>query len=162
MELEKALEINGQLARVAIGGRIGDKVTIPDYSLAEMIQARDIVAGYNKTRTDKVFSIICDDRIIAAIYTLKWYKAESGEDITPILVADGKALICVPAPKERTCRVCGCMDDDCSQCIEKTGQPCHWVEEDLCSACVGEEPCPFKRMGNCEGCYDMDCTQRTG
>jgi len=33
------------------------------------------------------------------------------------------------------CRVCGCTDDDCHQCIEKTGNPCHWVEDDLCSAC---------------------------
>lgn len=36
----------------------------------------------------------------------------------------------------RACRVCGCTDDDCSQCIAKTGSPCHWVEDDLCSACV--------------------------
>jgi hypothetical protein len=28
------------------------------------------------------------------------------------------------------CRVCGCTDDDCSQCIEKTGGPCTWVEEE--------------------------------
>ncbi|MEN6421290.1 MAG: hypothetical protein ABFD76_05025 [Smithella sp.] len=34
------------------------------------------------------------------------------------------------------CRVCGCTDDDCSQCIERTGKPCYWVEDDLCSACV--------------------------
>jgi hypothetical protein len=33
------------------------------------------------------------------------------------------------------CRVCGCTDDDCSQCVEKTGAPCWWVEPDLCSAC---------------------------
>ncbi|KKN07261.1 hypothetical protein LCGC14_1069010 [marine sediment metagenome] len=37
-----------------------------------------------------------------------------------------------------TCRVCGCTNDDCSQCIEKTGEPCHWVEPDLCSACVDQ------------------------
>ena len=37
----------------------------------------------------------------------------------------------------RRCRVCGCTDEDCRGCIEKTGEPCHWVEEDLCSACVG-------------------------
>ena len=37
---------------------------------------------------------------------------------------------------EQTCRVCGCTEDDCRQCIAKTGVPCHWVEEDLCSACV--------------------------
>ncbi|MDR2964193.1 MAG: ParB/RepB/Spo0J family partition protein [Treponema sp.] len=36
----------------------------------------------------------------------------------------------------RKCRICGCTEDDCSQCIEKTGGPCEWVEKDLCSACV--------------------------
>jgi hypothetical protein len=36
----------------------------------------------------------------------------------------------------RRCRVCGCTDYDCHQCIEKTGQPCYWVEDDLCSACA--------------------------
>lgn len=36
----------------------------------------------------------------------------------------------------RRCRQCGCTDDDCSGCIERTGQPCHWVEGDLCSACA--------------------------
>ena len=33
------------------------------------------------------------------------------------------------------CRKCGCTDNDCSQCVEKTGRPCFWVTEDLCSAC---------------------------
>lgn len=33
------------------------------------------------------------------------------------------------------CRVCGCTQFDCSQCIEKTGSPCYWVADDLCSAC---------------------------
>jgi len=36
---------------------------------------------------------------------------------------------------EGICRICRCTDDDCSQCIERTGQPCCWVEADLCSAC---------------------------
>lgn len=35
----------------------------------------------------------------------------------------------------RRCRVCGCTDLDCSDCIERTGRPCLWVLEDLCSAC---------------------------
>lgn len=38
----------------------------------------------------------------------------------------------------KMCRICGCTDDDCSKCIEKTGQPCHWVKDGLCSACVGQ------------------------
>jgi chromosome partitioning protein len=37
--------------------------------------------------------------------------------------------------EKRKCRICGCTDGDCRQCIEKTGKPCHWVAEDLCSAC---------------------------
>lgn len=37
------------------------------------------------------------------------------------------------------CRICGCTDDDCRQCIEKTGEPCFWIEPDLCSACGPEE-----------------------
>lgn len=36
---------------------------------------------------------------------------------------------------EQACRVCGCTDDDCSGCVERTGVPCHWVDWDLCSAC---------------------------
>jgi hypothetical protein len=45
------------------------------------------------------------------------------------------------AAEVRTCRVCGCTDADCRQCIEKTGEPCYWVEDDLCSACA---PAPQK------------------
>lgn len=36
-----------------------------------------------------------------------------------------------------TCRQCGCTDDDCTECVERTGEACHWVEVDLCSACAG-------------------------
>ena len=38
------------------------------------------------------------------------------------------------------CRVCGCTDDDCSGCIDRTGHRCHWIEKDLCSACSGYAP----------------------
>lgn len=38
----------------------------------------------------------------------------------------------------RTCRGCGCTADDCSQCWERTGKACHWVEQDLCSACASK------------------------
>lgn len=37
--------------------------------------------------------------------------------------------------EKRKCRVCGCTDDNCRQCVERTGHPCSWVEDDLCSAC---------------------------
>lgn len=35
------------------------------------------------------------------------------------------------------CRVCGCSDDDCTACVEASGEPCHWAEADLCSRCAG-------------------------
>lgn len=37
---------------------------------------------------------------------------------------------------QHQCAVCGCTDNDCSKCIEKTGHPCHWFNNSLCSACV--------------------------
>jgi hypothetical protein len=42
----------------------------------------------------------------------------------------------VSLANSQQCRVCGCTDRDCAQCIQKTGRPCHWVAPDLCSACV--------------------------
>lgn len=44
----------------------------------------------------------------------------------------------------RRCRVCGCTDVDCSGCIARTGMPCWWVADDLCSACV-ERPADESR-----------------
>lgn len=34
------------------------------------------------------------------------------------------------------CRACGCTEEDCSACAEQTGEPCGWIEPDLCSACA--------------------------
>jgi hypothetical protein len=34
------------------------------------------------------------------------------------------------------CQACGCTEEDCSQCIERTGEPCSWVAPGLCSACL--------------------------
>jgi hypothetical protein len=46
----------------------------------------------------------------------------------------------------RKCRVCGCTDDDCRQCIQKTGEPCYWVEADLCSACQNPRNVGFRTI----------------
>ena len=50
----------------------------------------------------------------------------------------------------RACRVCGCRDEAIrDSCLDdQTGEPCHWVEEDLCSACEGKDEC---RKSNDEG-----------
>ncbi len=41
------------------------------------------------------------------------------------------------AQRVRRCRRCGCTDTDCRECVRRTGEPCHWVASDLCSACTG-------------------------
>jgi hypothetical protein len=51
-------------------------------------------------------------------------------------------------PAVPTCRVCGCTDEDCRQCIRKTGEPCHWVEPDLCSACVEDSKGKIKQLSS--------------
>ena len=43
----------------------------------------------------------------------------------------------------KKCFVCGCTDNDCTQCIERTGSPCYWVTEDLCSACANMKFIPL-------------------
>ena len=40
--------------------------------------------------------------------------------------------------EEQVCRVCGCRNN-AACCDEKTGETCHWVEPDLCSACAEGE-----------------------
>lgn len=47
----------------------------------------------------------------------------------------GCELVVSNGPVQR-CRVCDCTDSDCSQCVARTGSPCYWVEDDLCSACA--------------------------
>ena len=36
------------------------------------------------------------------------------------------------------CQKCGCTDLNCRGCIERTGRPCSWANQErtLCSACV--------------------------
>lgn len=46
--------------------------------------------------------------------------------------AEGEVPIPLVVP---TCEECGCTDDDCSGCIERTGEACSWVRPGLCSAC---------------------------
>jgi hypothetical protein len=58
-----------------------------------------------------------------------------------IVKTDCRQCLCDPDEEVivmpvRKCRICRCTDDDCRQCIEKTGEPCSWVEDDLCSACI--------------------------
>jgi activating signal cointegrator 1 len=39
-------------------------------------------------------------------------------------------------PKIQVCVKCGCTENNCRQCIEKSGSPCHWAAPFLCSSCL--------------------------
>lgn len=67
--------------------------------------------------------------------------------VTPITCPDCKGAGKVQK-SIRKCMVCGCTDEDCSGCIERTGQPCYWVSENLCSACCDSEMPPDGELGD--------------
>lgn len=74
-----------------------------------------------------------------------WFERQAGRP-ADFNGADIKAaclkLFAVPSSSDTQvamCRVCGCTEDDCRECIEATGEPCHWVEPNLCSRCVPAE-----------------------
>ncbi len=61
--------------------------------------------------------------------------------------------------KDWKCRVCGCDDEHACQTPEG---PCHWVEPNLCSACVGKEGSgePVKGLP-CNDCKFNDACDRS-
>jgi hypothetical protein len=54
----------------------------------------------------------------------------------PSPVPRGQTQLPLTAALARKCRRCGCTDDNCSLCIRRTGKPCYWVSDNLCSACA--------------------------
>ena len=62
--------------------------------------------------------------------------------VKPYACQECAALVIDPAAHNiahdgPSCRACGCTEDNA--CVVD-GQPCWWVEPDLCSACAGMQP----------------------
>lgn len=79
----------------------------------------------------------------AALKCVSWSGAHLNLKLPkPLPMIDNPSL---PRVKQRDveliekqhCRECGCTNDNCRGCVERTGEPCEWVEADLCSACAG-------------------------
>jgi hypothetical protein len=88
----------------------------------------------------------------ATFAELKTKAAEKGITVHPIEFGRARALLGIVTPRQTgkgkakttptlagvaTCRGCGCTDT--KACVVD-GEPCHWVEADLCSACAGKQP----------------------
>ncbi|WP_265593259.1 hypothetical protein [Verrucomicrobium sp. BvORR034] len=56
------------------------------------------------------------------------------------------------------CQACGCRENDCSQRIERSGEPCHWAAPGLCSACLQLAQQVTKDMQH-HVLYDMGVTR---
>lgn len=57
------------------------------------------------------------------------------KDIRPITPFDVHGQLGIYTVNVKHCINCGCVDENCSQCIEAQNEPCHWVENGKCSRC---------------------------
>lgn len=70
---------------------------LDEYTLRELIDARDAVQRSNGTpgpNGTTVHAMVCDDRLLAALYVAHHYDAvDPGRDIEPIAVAGDRAVV---------------------------------------------------------------------
>lgn len=100
MTREEAETINGLC--VAHGlyrlGVVEDRpATLAPYSLAQLIEARDIVRAENgvvKPGGGRSFHTVCDDRLLAALYVAHHYDpVDPGRDIEPVAIVGDRAVV---------------------------------------------------------------------
>lgn len=101
--------------------------SIEEYSLRELLDANHLIAGpagttRNEDGTESI-AFHCDDRLVAALYTLYHYQGEPPDGPEPIVGIDGKALFCVQVPTEASCDKRGDPDNPCSLYREGTPSP---------------------------------------
>lgn len=108
MTLERAYEINSAMLDFglrAIG--LNKQVAQPslvDVSLAEMIQCAPIIKEHeDKQPADqpKTFTVVCDDRLVAAIYVSLHFPPDSGSIIVIGEDFASALLLCPLSDKER-------------------------------------------------------------
>lgn len=100
MELEKAQKI----VKACVAHRMYDMGVVDEeppslyeYSLRELLEANDRVREENENQPKEgvmSFQTVCDDRLVAALYTIYHYEAERGTSIEPICMLGEKALLC--------------------------------------------------------------------
>lgn len=113
MTMEHAREIVGKCNRhVWYREGLTDDLppTLADYTLQELVTANHMVAAENQ-RARKAMSalenigskdiqVVCDDRLIAALYAVYHYPGQDHRDCQPVAAADGKAIVVVKVKVE--------------------------------------------------------------
>lgn len=80
---------------------------ISTLSLPDLLQARDMVRQHDDTKPAdangcKSFSVISDDRLLAALYTLYHYEpqAQNGDGLEPVVGAPRRVLLVLAMPAD--------------------------------------------------------------
>jgi hypothetical protein len=106
MSVEKAKEIVGcmvlwMMYHMEVTNDEPPKLT---YSLRELIEANDIVKKANKDaeqtpfidgKRSRTMSLVCDDRLIAALYTAAHYPGGPAENAQSIIECNGNVLFSI-------------------------------------------------------------------
>lgn len=110
MTPESAQQINAEMVKTHLHGmgigKAPNFTFLRSQRLADLIAARDLVAASNAAATAAgppyTLTTVCDDRLVAAIYTALHYDPSEADEPDPILVqTDGDrttALVHVIAP----------------------------------------------------------------
>lgn len=117
-------------------------------------------ATYDATGRDRCPSCGREHSVTGVPVSAPKKAKKSGAKVTKVMLANGPATIvshpdavvpgepipsyevgAKPAPACASvgrCRLCGCVEENCARCIERTGLPCSWASpaKDLCTACL--------------------------
>jgi hypothetical protein len=102
MTLEEATEINSVCfynSMIRFGLDEGKAKSLKPYTLGQLIEARDIINLENlkaqANPSPRTVTIVCDDRLLAALYAAEHYDPEPMANAKPIVVIANRALLCV-------------------------------------------------------------------
>jgi len=106
MTIDQAQKINSAVVRVGLNHVLGTDAPLPDYSLTEMIEARNFLKNLDDVQPEgagtKSLHTLPDDRLIAGVYALKNYSHCVAD---PIAVSNGLGIVVLPVkrvvPKEQ-------------------------------------------------------------
>jgi len=104
--LERAKAVNDDMVKVfyqTMGLQEGEECPdLQSYTLREMLDATEMVAADNDARSQArkgaetiSYPMVCDPRLVAALYAWSHFPVERGHDIDPIVRARRRALILV-------------------------------------------------------------------
>lgn len=104
-----------------------DTISVADLDLPESLWRRLDALGLSTIGDLKEMQLECGKPLARCLKELKGFGGEGARRIEEAVLG---VLIRAADKPVRTCRKCGCAN------ISKTGEPCSWVEKDLCSACA--------------------------